>query len=131
MLIHCWSKCTTWLKVFQLNWGISKDVDKHNNKHSNLYFVEKYACIFVLGHYMFLKVFLKFPYRKTVPILKQTMSPDLYLCILLCHIERIINIYFHHLSSWYCLEMIGILSSHSWELKGLFPLVIAIKLSQI
>ena len=55
-------------------------------------FAQKYAWIFFLEHYLFLKVtvFLELHFRKTVRILEQIMSVDKYSCIFTRQIEAIV-----------------------------------------
>ena len=57
---------------------------------------EKYARIFVLGHYLFLvaHIFLKLHSQKTVHFSEKIMSADKYPSIFLCQMEGIVYISF-------------------------------------
>lgn len=64
------------------------DIAKYlkDNIHNSLYFVQKYACLFVLGHHLFVKAHI-FP---LAPWRGEIMSVDKYPCIFLHQMEDIV-----------------------------------------
>lgn len=65
-----------------------------DKKRNNLYIVQKYAHLLVLGHYLFLKphIFLQALLLENCLHLKQVVSEDKYPCIFLHQRETIVCI---------------------------------------
>ena len=65
-----------------------KYLKDNKTQHSSLHLVQKYACINVLGHYLFLKltVFLESCSWKTVGFSEEMMSVDKHPCMVRMHI---------------------------------------------
>ena len=90
LLSHDWSKHITWPNIprifpnFQNHVHCEKDLKDH--KHDSFHLGQKYAWIFVLGHYL---LFEAAP-QKTVRISEQIMSADKYPCIFSCQMMVIV-----------------------------------------